>query len=234
MRHEVVARWAQGASVIHARDARAKTISLLLFLISLAFAPLRLAPWYLLPVLLVILLARLPLPAMLARAALILPFSLTFAAVSWLSGDPDRAATLLVKSFLSALAALTLVATTPLPRLLSGLEALGAPVILTMVVQFLYRYLFVLAEQSARMRQAAQCRGGRNRQARQSRWQAAAGALAVLFGRSLERAQGIHQAMVSRGFHGRMPLLSPARWQRGDAAFVLLAALTAGGLLACR
>lgn len=234
MRHEVVARWAQGASPIHARDARAKVGALLLFLVSLAFAPLRTTPLYLLPLLLVIGLARLPLGAMLRRAALVLPFTITFAVVSWLSGDPLRAVTLLTKSALSSLAAMTLIATTPLPRLLHGLEALGTPVILTTVVQFVYRYLSVLAEQAARMRQAAQCRGGRGRNARRSRRQAAAGALAVLFGHSLERAQGIHHAMVSRGFRGHMPLVAPARFQASDAVFVLAALVIAGGLFTWR
>src|SRR4051812_6199668 len=69
--------------------------------------------------------ARLPLGGVMRRAAAVLPFSLTFAAVSWISGDPRRAAHLLGKSYLSAWAALLLVATTPLPQLLQGLERLG-------------------------------------------------------------------------------------------------------------
>lgn len=137
MRHEAVARWAQGASLVHRRDARAKVAALLLFLVSLALTSLRVTPFYLLPLLLVLALARLPLPSLLGRAALVLPFSALFALITWLAGDSARAGMLLAKSYLSALAVLTVVATTPLPRLLHGLESLGVPPMLTLVVSTL-------------------------------------------------------------------------------------------------
>lgn len=234
MRHEVVARWAQGASVLHRRDARAKSVALLLCLIGIALSPLALTPLYFALLLVAVLLARLPLPAVLGRAAWVLPFTLTFALVSWLGGDAARAVVLLVKSYLSALAAITLVATTPLPKLLAGLEALGCPAILILIVQFLYRYLFVLVEQAERMRQAARCRGGQRRSARQDRFRAAAGALAVLFGRSLSRAQGIHNAMLSRGFGGHMHLLQPARFRLADACLILCSLVCAAAPLLLR
>ena len=107
--------------------------------------------------------ARLPVIGVLRRAAIVLPFSLTLAAITWISGEPRRAAMVVEKSFLSASAALLLVATTPLPQLLRGLEMLGTPRFLLMVAQFVYRYLFVIAEQTHRMRLAALCRGGRFR-----------------------------------------------------------------------
>ena len=71
--------------------------------------------------------ARLPVAGALRRAAVVLPFSLTFAAFSWLSGEPRQAVVLIEKGYLSALAALLLVSTTPLPQLLRGLEMLGVP-----------------------------------------------------------------------------------------------------------
>jgi len=126
------------------------------------------------------------------------------------------------KSYLSALAALLLVSTTPLPQLLRGLETLGVPGFLLMVAQFLYRYLFVIVEQAHRMRLAGLCRGGLKR--RSGGFRAAAGALGVLFARSYERAECIHRAMVSRGFQGHFRLLSSARFGPADAAFVCLAA----------
>ena len=64
-----------------------------------------------------------------------------------------------MKSYLSALAVLLLVSTTPLPVLLRGFEMLGAPRFLLMVAQFLYRYLFVISEEAQHMRKAAMARG---------------------------------------------------------------------------
>ena len=97
-----------------------------------------------------------------------LPFSLVFAAVCWLAGDPARGLALAIKSYLSALAVLILVATTPLPALLGGLESLGAPRFLLMVAQFLYRYLFVISEEAQHMRIAAASRGAAERPGRVS------------------------------------------------------------------
>ncbi|MGH9662381.1 MAG: energy-coupling factor transporter transmembrane component T, partial [Bryobacteraceae bacterium] len=174
-------------------------------------------PLYLALLLAATALARLPLPGVLRRAAVVLPFCAAFAAVSALAGDWDRAAALIAKSYLSALAVLLLVATTPLPALFRGLEALGAPRFLLMVGQFLYRYLFVISEQAQHMRKAAECRGGPS-------FRAAAGALGVLFARSYARAENIHRSMIARGFQGHFPLLDPARFGWRDGAFVALAA----------
>lgn len=217
MHHLVVERWSHGQSPLHARDARAKMGALLAFLIAVSttgvHAQLAFAAYAAL-LLAAIALARLPFASLLRRAALVLPFSATFALITWLSGDPARALALAEKSFLSGLAALLLVATTPIPDLLDGLESWHTPRMLILVIQFLYRYLFVISEQAQHMRLAAASRRGLRRRA-------AAGALAVLFARSWERADGIYRAMLARGFTGRFPALSRPHWHAADALFFL-------------
>jgi cobalt/nickel transport system permease protein len=212
-----VDQWSRGASLLHRRDPRAKIVPLLVLLISLGTAH-RELPQFALALLVflcgALLVARIPLPAALARAALVLPFTLAFAGVSWLAGEPARGTSMIFKSYLSALAVLLVVATTPLPALLRGIEMLGAPRFLLMVAQFLYRYLFLLWEQARQMRVAAVARGGTFR--------AAAGALAVLFARSYRQAEEIHSAMLARGFQGRFHALAAARFRGADAAFLLL------------
>jgi cobalt/nickel transport system permease protein len=172
-----------------------------------------------------LLLSRLPAGAVLLRACSVLPFTLTFALLSAFHGDPERAYGLLAKSYLSALAVLLLVGTTTMPALLHAAHALKCPRILVLVVQFLYRYLFVLFEQAAHMRAAALCRGYRSKKRSvKETMEAAAGMLSVLFARSYERAEAIHRAMVARGFNGDMPLLEQhaLAWQ----AFVFLGITT--------
>jgi cobalt/nickel transport system permease protein len=225
LHHVVLERWSRGTSFLHQRDARAKILALLSFLIAVAitgqaFEVLALA--YFAMLVAATAAARLPVFGALRRAAVVLPFSLTFAGICWISGEPRRAALLVEKSYLSALAALLLVATTPLPQLLRGMEMLGAPGFLLMVAQFLYRYLFLISEQAHRMRLAGLCRGGLTSGSRGFR--AAAGALGVLFARSYERAESIHRSMVSRGFQGRFQLLTTTRFGLADAAFLCLAA----------
>lgn len=228
MHHVVMEQWSRRSSFLHARDARGKLVVLLVFLIALATSPAHQARPILFYALLLaagIATSHLPAIKILLRAGVILPFSGTFAILSVLAGDTERAMAVLGKSYLSAVAVLLLVGTTPLPRLLNGMESLGAPRMLVLVVQFLYRYLFVISEQAQHMRLAGQCRsaGPSRRASGRSRFQAAAGALAVLFARSYQRAEGIHQAMMARGFSGHFPLMTPARLTMTDYTFALLA-----------
>ena len=161
MHHVVLERWSRRESALHRRDPRAKIIALLVFLVAVAttrhsFAVAGLA--YMGLLLAVLLWSRLPLWSALTRATVVLPFTLVFAIITILAGDVERAGLLLGKSYLSALAVLALVSTTPLPQLLRGLEMLGVPRFLLMVAQFLYRYLFVISEEAQHMRVAAASR----------------------------------------------------------------------------
>jgi cobalt/nickel transport system permease protein len=222
--HVVLERWSRGSSALHRLDPRAKFAALLLFLIVLATAH-RGLPWLaggmLLLLAATLISARIPLFAALTRAAVVLPFTLFVAFVCWLDGDPARGLAVVLKSYLSALAVLTVVSCTPLPLLLRGLETSGAPRFLLLVAQFLYRYLFVISEEAQHMRVASASRGG----ARKARFRAAAGALAVLFARSYARAEEIHNAMLSRAFEGRFHTLETLHFRLADGVFLALAAI---------
>jgi cobalt/nickel transport system permease protein len=232
MHHVVVERWSRGASPLHARDARAKLGVLLAFLITvsttLPAAQLAFAAYAAL-VVTAALASRLPLRGLLARAALVLPFSATFALMTWWTGDPWRALALAEKSFLSGLAALLLIATTPLADFLAALDSLRVPRTLLLVIQFLYRYLFVISEQAQHMRLAAASRHGAGK-GRRSRFHAAAGALGVLFARSWERADGIYRAMLARGFRGRFVQAEPPHLHFADIAFFCASAAACVGI----
>ncbi len=171
--------------------------------------------------------ARLPLFAVLVRAAAILPFALTFALVSAIAGEPARATMLIVRGYLSAFAAVLLMSTTPMPDLIAGLEWLRFPAFLLQVMQFLYRYLTVLMTEAGSMRQASLARAGR---IRMLQFRQAAGAAGVLFARSWARAQAIHRAMISRGFDGHMPAFTRPRFGLADAGFAASAAILIAGL----
>ena len=223
MHHVIVDRWSRGSSYLHSRDPRAKIAALLVFLIVLATTPGNAFPALAIDsaVLLTgIAVARLPMFNLLLRAGSVLPFSLTFALISWLAGDRLRALALVEKTYLSAAAVLLVAGTTPLPLLVRGIEYFRAPRLLLMVVQFLYRYLFVISEQAQHMRLAAASRSGLGRRSK-SRFKAAAGAIAVLFARSYYRSDGIHRAMAARGFQGRFPLGRSLRFRPSDAIFAV-------------
>jgi cobalt/nickel transport system permease protein len=230
LHHVVLERWSQGGSSLHQRDPRAKTIALLVFLVALATShrglPLISAGFFLL-LAGAFVWARLPLGGVLLRAAVVLPFSVLFGLICWLAGDPARGLSLIAKSYLSTLAVLLVISTTPFPVLLKGLESTGVPRFLLLVGQFLYRYLFVIGEEAQHMRKASAARGATLRQwaAGGAGFRSAAGALSVLFARSYGRAEQIHQAMAARGFSGHFQPLQRSQFRPRDAAFTTIACL---------
>ena len=220
MRHMDVERWSRGTSVLHRWDARMKVIATLAVIGAIGatrtgrFAALG---GFAALLFLAALLSRIPLMGLLVRGAVVLPFSIAFSAISLLAGDANRAIAIPLKSYLSCLAALLLIGTTTLPAILRALNSFRVPRIVLFVTQFVYRYLFVLFEQAAAMKRAANCRAGtlvRNR----SLFRAAAGTLAVLFGKSYDRAEGIHNAMISRGFTGSITALEAPSLRLADVA----------------
>jgi cobalt/nickel transport system permease protein len=220
LHHVVLESWSGRDSALHARDPRVKILLLVAYLAALGTTPRTpalTALCYAAPLAAALAAARLPAGALLLRAAAVLPFSAIFAVFSFMAGEAGRAEALLVKSFLSAAAVLVVAGSTPLPKLLWGFEALGAPRFLILVVQFLYRYLFVISEQAQHMRLAARSRGSGSRRLG---FRSAAGAIAVLFARSCARAEGIHDAMLARGSAGEIRLLAGAR--AGARDFALL------------
>lgn len=227
MHHVVLEQWTRRSSAVHSLDPRCKLLATLAFLVTVGSAavlsPAEVAGFAAF-VGAAAALARLPAAPVALRAAAVLPFSAFVALFSLLEGEAGRAFGLLLKSYLSAFGALVLVGTTPLPQLLHGLHRLGAPRMFVLVVQFLYRFLFVISEQGQHMRQAAACRGGLAQASRRMRVRAAAGAIAVLFARSHRRAEAVYRAMLARGFQGRLELAAPLQFRVRDAAALAVVA----------
>lgn len=231
MHHVVLERWSRGASLLHRRDPRAKLAAAALFLIVLGTAHRNLPVLAAVFALLLgagLLLAKLPLAGALLRSTVVLPFTLVFGAICWVGGDPGRGVAIVLKSYLSALAVLLLVSTTPLPDLLHALESFGTPRFLLMVAQFIYRYLFVISEEAQHMSKAAASRAATvaGLTGSRERFRAAAGALAVLFARSYGRAEDIHRAMLARSFPGRFRTLGTRHFQTADTIFLSLSVTT--------
>lgn len=215
---------ARGPGPLHALDGRAKLAVLLVFLVCVGLTPVRATgplTAYAICLLGVALVSRLPLLGLLSREAYALPFIAPFALIAWWTVSTSQAAGLTAKSLLSLFAVLLVAASTPLPELVVSLEFWRVPRTLLLVVQFLYRYLFLIPAQAAQMRQAALCRGGRA--FGWAGWAASAGAVGVLFVRSWERADVIYQAMLARGFQGHFPTTTPKRFRAFDGWIAALA-----------
>ncbi len=132
-------------------------------------------------------------------------------------------ATVTAKAALGTLSAVLLGATTSFPDLLHALERLRVPRLPVLVAAFMYRYLFVIADETRRMRAALTARAYRPRHLGHA---GALGRLATaLFLRSHERGERVYLAMLARGYTGSMPRLDALVLQRADLLFLAALAL---------
>jgi cobalt/nickel transport system permease protein len=123
----------------------------------------------------------------------------------------------LIKAWISVLCLILLSSTTKLTELLKGLEQLGLPRVMVMILSFMYRYLFVIVDEVIRMRRARDSRNFGGKRV----WQlkTIGNMVGTLFLRSYERGERVYAAMVARGFEGRTRTLSNLHFQRSDLYF---------------
>jgi len=126
---------------------------------------------------------------------------------------------LLLRATLTLSAVMLLLATTGLSGIAAAMEKLGVPRVFTVQLLFLYRYIFVLAEEALRLTRA---RALRSFGKKGSGFRPYASLLAHLLLRTLDRAERIHQAMLSRGFDGVVRLRRPMSFGLRDTLFLLV------------
>lgn len=236
MHHHYIDRFAYQESPIHRLDARAKILAVLAYSIVLISLPRYAIPsaWYAVFPFAMLVWAGIPLRFVAKHTLLVSPFIICLVAFApifdrspvriggaWMvAGGWVAAASILVRFVLGMGALIALASTTRFPDLLRGLRRLGVPHILVLQLQFLYRYLFLLLDQSMHMRQARMVRDA-GRGPLTWRWRAGAGQIGMLFIRTLDQADRTHVAMVARGYDGTIQVVQPARWRQCDWLFLL-------------
>ena len=243
-------------SFVHHLDPRGKVVLALAFILTAGLMPI--GAWSGFAALLILALAaslasRLGLTFALRRSYIALPFALVaLPLVFTVPGEVvyqtpltgwtitaqglERFLSLILRSWIAIQAAILLVAATPFPDVLWALGALGVPRLLVATIGFMYRYFFVLADETARMLRARAARSAEvhGRRKPSLLWQGGvAGAMVgSLFLRALERSERVHAAMLARGYNGQMPNLAQRAIRRMDRLVILAAWLLLVGLLA--
>lgn len=209
-----------GHSPVHRAPAHLKVLALLGFMIVVVATP---RDWYaayavyLIVLLAVIGVSRVPPTYLLKRTVVEVPFVVFAVLLPFVATGPqaevlgvsvsqhglEAGIALLVKGTLGVLASLTLAATTEPQELLVGLERLRVPQQLVQIMAFMVRYLDVVTGEMQRMKIARESRGFSARNPRH--WPVLARSAGALFIRSYERGERVHLAMLSRGYTGRMP-----------------------------
>jgi cobalt/nickel transport system permease protein len=143
--------------------------------------------------------SRIPAIAVLRRLLILEPFVIGAALLALFGPGGWRFfVLLLIKCTLCLATAILLAATTPFPDTLQVLRSVHVPRLLVTTLALMHRYLFVLADESHRMKRARASRtfvAGRRRQ-----WRATSTVAAQLFIRASERAERVYAAMCARGW----------------------------------
>lgn len=192
--------------------------------------------------------ARLPVRALARRVGQALPFfllpalalpisvpgpaALEFGPFTLSSPGLLRAAEIVARATLAVSAVAVVVSVTRATDLLRGLDGLPLPRLVKSSLSLGYRYVYLLNDEIDRSARAIRSRMGDASRLRL--WQARASTLAYLLLRAHERGARIHAAMLSRGYHGRLPTLRPAAtvspaWTLAIAA--TFAVIWLGGLM---
>ncbi|HEY8088052.1 MAG TPA: cobalt ECF transporter T component CbiQ [Polyangiaceae bacterium] len=193
--------YAEGDSPIHRASAGGKLLVTLGLVVGLALVPVAWAAWTGLALALVlglVVVSRVPLSVFLARLALVQPFVLGVAVLALFQGRGVSVfVALALKSTTCVAAVQLLAATTPFTDVLDALRRARLPRSFLQVLALLHRYLFVLLDESRRMRRARAARTW-NR-SRWAAWQNLSSVVATSFVRSVSRAERIAIAMRARG-----------------------------------
>jgi cobalt/nickel transport system permease protein len=213
-----------GHSAVHRAPAHVKLVLLVGFMLVVVATP---REWYLvfagylLVLLVVIGVSRVPYLYLAKRMLIETPFVLFAVLVPFIAEGPRvevlgmsvsqpglvAAWGLVVKGSLGVLASLTLAATTDPQDVLVGLRRLRMPDLIVQIMGFMLRYLDVVTAEMGRMTTSMRSRGCDPRSPRH--WPVLARSLGALFIRSYERGERVHLAMLARGYDGTLPHLAP-------------------------
>lgn len=215
-------------------DPRAKVVTTLLFVVTVVssgkYEVSALLPFLLFPCTLIAV-ADLPLDYLLKKLLIAAPFALLVGVFNpffdpapqlqlsgfSVSGGWLSFTSIMLRFTLTVSAALILIATTSFTGVCLALERLGAPRVFVLQLLFLYRYLFVLIDEAARLNRALALRSfnGRGRGLK-----VLGSLLGQLLLRTLDRAQRIHMAMLCRGFDGEVRMTRQLHIGRREVIFV--------------
>ncbi|ODS36772.1 MAG: cobalt ECF transporter T component CbiQ [Candidatus Altiarchaeales archaeon WOR_SM1_86-2] len=244
MHHDFLDKYSHLNSRVHSIDPRVKIIGFFSFIFFVIFtSPTEFQKFYFYFLLMfsIIVISKVPLAFIFKRSLVVIPFVLLVAIFipflkegevmgSYSFGSLEFAITyqgiliffnVLIKSWLSVLSMITLVSTTPFPQLLKGFERLKIPKVMVMIISFMYRYLFILADEIMGLKTARDARAAGNH-GRLWHIKTIGDIIGTLFIRSYERGERVYAAMLSRGFDGRIKTLDDFNIKRFDVFFLVL------------
>jgi cobalt/nickel transport system permease protein len=192
----------QPDSLVYRLPAALKLGVALVIIVVTVLAPVQWQAWFIgVAVLLVLMagLSRLPLFFLFRRLLVLSPFVLGVVLVNvFQPAGRDKWLAVAVKSVLCLLTVILVSNTTPFSQILQVLKSIRVPALLITTLALMHRYLFVLMDESERMRRARASRTFTR--GRRFHWNTLATVVGQLFVRASERAERIYDAMCARGW----------------------------------
>lgn len=226
---------AEGKTLIHRIHPMAKMITTIIFLVVvISFDKYNISgliPFFSYPILLMAL-GDIPYRSVISRLLIALPFAF-FAGLSNPFLDRDTAflllsvpiswgllsfLSILIKTILTVMAVLILIATTPMDRLAHELIRIKIPKIFVMQIMLTYRYLGLLISEAGNMMTAYHLRSSRQKGVRIEHAGTFMGQLLL---RSFDRAEKVYVAMKLRGFNGEYHFALSEKMRFGDYIYGL-------------
>lgn len=247
-------RYVDRDSAVHMLDARVKVVSALVYIVCVTILPDGAWAFYGIGFLLVAaatMAADLSPWMVFKRSFIGLPFLLAAVSIMFtIPGNPlwigpwgltisdaglVRFVSILMRTMISLQAAVLLTSTTGFPDILHALRHLKVPAVLVAIIAFMYRYLFVLTDETSRL-----LRGRSSRSAMLPgykpggtlRWRGvvAGNMVGQMLIRSLDRSDRVYNAMLARGYKGQMLTMKPHEMSRTDWTVLVIACTTAVAL----
>jgi cobalt/nickel transport system permease protein len=221
--HSEIDQYAKG-STLGQFDPRIKIASTIALVVAIAFLkglePLLICLAFLL---FLIALSKVPIAHFGRNFALALPFILFPALVLYFTSGPLPAVAMALRISSSVIALLLLVTTTPFFDLLKGLRWFRIPHLISSMLLFTYRFIFVLLDETRRMKLARKARGftGRGNLFSKDVFQTISFTAGMVLVRSNNRAGRIYDALLSRGFTGEVHTLHNPKVRKRDAAYAI-------------
>ena len=223
-------------TAIHKIDPRAKLIAVLFFILTvLSFGKYEISsllPFFMFPIYLLSF-GNIPAIYIIKKIVIVSPFVLMIGIFNpiidrnaimhlagiGISGGWISFASILIKFILTVSTAFILITCTGFNNICFALNRLGAPKIFSTQLLFLYRYIFVLAEEGARMIRA---RNLRSFNGKGKGIKSYGPILGNFFLRTINRAERLHLAMSCRGFDGNIRVMNKFRFGINEFLFMII------------
>jgi len=224
---------------VHKIDPRAKFIAALLFILTVVsfgkYEISMLIPFIIFPVYLLTA-GNIPIIYILKKILYVSPFAvmvgvfnplfdrevIMYLGNTGISGGWISFISIMMRFGLTVSTALALIACTGFNNICFAINKLGAPKIFAVQLLFLYRYIFVLAEEAARMVRARNLRSFNGKGKGIGTYGPMLGNLLL---RTIDRAGRIHLAMLCRGFDGNIRITNRYKFGFKEFLFIIIWAL---------